>query len=155
MRCFLVTMWARSVMRGAHAYSIITHDVTQADGEREKSETDNVNLLELSEATLLYNTLLRYKEDDIYTFTGNESIVDIFTCDDSSKRGGRCTYTYIMHCLWKRVHHAIAIFRLPLHCLSVVGWHHDHIFVWWTLIIPHRTHYVARLTFMTTRKRRS
>uniref|UniRef100_A0A7S4BGF0 Myosin motor domain-containing protein n=5 Tax=Chrysotila carterae TaxID=13221 RepID=A0A7S4BGF0_CHRCT len=36
----------------------------------ERSEADNCNLLELSEATLLHNTLLRYDNDQIYTFTG-------------------------------------------------------------------------------------
>jgi hypothetical protein len=35
----------------------------------ERAEPDNCDLLQLSEATLLHNTLLRYKDDKIYTFT--------------------------------------------------------------------------------------
>ena len=35
----------------------------------ERSEPDNCDLLQLSEATLLHNTLLRYRRDEIYTFT--------------------------------------------------------------------------------------
>lgn len=35
----------------------------------ERAEPDNCDLFQLSEATLLHNTLLRYKDDAIYTFT--------------------------------------------------------------------------------------
>ena len=58
----------------------------QVDGEKEKSEADNVNLLELSEATLLHNTLLRYKEDDIYTFTGKPSHTPRTACRSSEQK---------------------------------------------------------------------
>jgi hypothetical protein len=35
----------------------------------ERAEPDNCDLFQLSEATLLHNTLLRYNDDEIYTFT--------------------------------------------------------------------------------------
>jgi len=38
-------------------------------GSSERAEPDNCDLLQLSEATLLHNTLLRYNNDEIYTFT--------------------------------------------------------------------------------------
>jgi len=42
----------------------------ELSGGEERAEPDNCDLLQLSEATLLHNTLLRYRRDEIYTFTG-------------------------------------------------------------------------------------
>ena len=41
----------------------------ELSGGEERAEPDNCDLLQLSEATLLHNTLLRYRRDEIYTFT--------------------------------------------------------------------------------------
>lgn len=62
-------MFNTSMRMHVSALDVANKEMT-IEGEVEKAEPDNVNLLELSEATLLHNTLLRYEEDKIYTFTG-------------------------------------------------------------------------------------